>query len=259
MSAARWFVPRGTLAAPGDFITLPPAIAQQARTVLRLRNGDVVTLLDDSGDAWPVTLHEVARERVTGHLGTPYPVATEPTHHVILYQALIKAAKFEVVVQKGTEIGISSFVPLITARSVSGLEEASAQKIGRWRTIATEAAEQSERGHIPTISAPQSLATVLQALTATDSALIAWEEAQHAIAAPLTIHRALAYTEKSQPRKVGAIHLFIGPEGGFTAEEIALAQHHGGQIVTLGPRILRAETAAIVAATLTLSALGDIG
>ncbi len=265
MSAGRWFVPRGTCVA-GEQVMLPAAVAQQARSVLRLRAGDLVTLLDDTGLAYGVELIEVSRERVMGQVMAGEPVTTEPRHRVILHQALVRAAKFEWVVQKGTELGVSAFHLVTTERSTSGLEDVSPQKLARWRTIATEAAEQSNRGRIPAIEPLQTLRAALAGVGPDDIALMAWEGAA-GDATAATIPAVLGYTLAQAQRgrdpqangSLPAVHLFVGPEGGFTAEEAALTQAHGAHVVTLGPRILRAETAAIVAATLTLHALGELG
>jgi 16S rRNA (uracil1498-N3)-methyltransferase len=265
MSAGRWFVPRGTCVV-GEMVTLPASVAQQARSVLRLRAGDSVTLLDDTGLAYAVELTEVSRERVVGRVVASEAVTTEPHHHLILHQALMRAAKFEWVVQKGTELGVWAFRLVTAERSTSGLEEVSPQKLARWRSIAAEAAEQSNRGRIPTIEEPQSLRDALAGVAPDAIALLAWEGVAGDGSAP-TIPAVLGYTLAQEHRghdphvegPLPAVHLFVGPEGGFTTEEAALAQSLGAQIVTLGPRILRAETAAIAAATLALHALGELG
>lgn len=253
MSAGRFFVPPAVVAQP-ERIILPPEIAAQVRSVLRLRPGDTVTLLDGTGSAYTVTLTELGRASVVGHMTARLPVETEPRTRITLYQGLLKAAKFEWVVQKGTEIGASAFVPLHSVRVVAGLEEVSPNKLTRWRAIATEAAEQADRGRVPDVHVPQGLAAALALLTPGDAALLAWEEANAGDGPALTIARALHAVAPP-----ASVHLFIGPEGGFTPEEAALARQYGAQVVTLGPRILRAETAALVALALALDALGEMG
>lgn len=252
MSAGRFFVPPAVVAQP-ELIILPPDIAAQVRSVLRLRPGDVITLLDGTGSAYTVTLTEIGRASVVGQVTAHKQVATEPHTRIILYQGLLKAAKFEWVVQKGTEIGASAFVPVQCARTVAGLEDVSQSKLARWRAIATEAAEQSERGRVPEVHVPQRLADAFALETSGAVRLLAWEAAKTGDGHATTIARALRTADPS-----ASVHLFIGPEGGFTPEEVAIARQHGVQIVTLGPRILRAETAALVALTLTLNALGEM-
>lgn len=252
MSAGRFFVAPAVLANP-ERIILPPACAAQVRTVLRLRPGATILLLDGTGAAAVVELTAVTAAQVVGRVVARPIVSTEPHHALTLHVGLLKAAKFEWVIQKGTEIGVAAFVPLICARATDGLADLSAAKLARWRTIATEAAEQSDRGVVPAVHAPRRLA---EALTNPGTLrLVAYEAAGDGaltIPAAVRVPRALA-----GPAAL-AIDLFIGPEGGFDPAEIALAQTAGCAIVALGPRILRSETAAIVAAALTLATLGDL-
>ena len=248
MSAGRFFVPSAVLANPAH-IVLPATIASQVRSVLRMQPGDTLTLLDGTGEAAQVKLTAVGREEVVGHITARLPVTTEPRTRLMLCVGLLKATKFEWVVQKGTEIGVSAFVPIRCARSM--VEDVSAAKLARWRTIATEAAEQSYRGCVPDLASPLPFADVLAGIAPPAVALLADENLAHTPTPNRTIAQALA----SLPM---TIHLFIGPEGGFTVDEVRQAQHHGVQLVTLGPRILRAETAAIVAATLALATMGEL-
>jgi 16S rRNA (uracil1498-N3)-methyltransferase len=250
MSAGRFFVDPAVLAAPGEVI-LPSEIAHQVRAVLRLRPGDQIILLDGSGAAFVVALTAVEREGVRGQIVDRQMVATEPRARLTLVVGLLKAAKFDWVIQKGTEIGVSAFAPAITARSVSGLEEAGPAKQRRWHTIAVEAAEQANRGCVPAILPPRPLSEIL---AGDGPILVAYESTgPHALSIDAVI-RSIGYTQEK-----AELRLAIGPEGGLTREEIALARERGAQIVTLGPRILRAETAAIVAVALALAALGDLG
>lgn len=258
MSAGRFFVTPDVLADP-DRVALPAPIASQARHVLRLRAGDTLTLLDGTGMAYTIVLTEEGRDQVQGRVVARTLVATEPRHQVSLYQGLLKAAKFEWIVQKGTEIGLSAIVPVHCARSVVGADEVSAAKRARWRTIATEAAEQSDRGRVPEVRDPARFAAALASLPPDAVALLAHEGGVVSGASrefnPPARNRNPFGLEVVHD---ATVHLFIGPEGGFTAEEVALAQEHGVRLVTLGPRILRAETAALVAATLVLAALGEL-
>ncbi len=269
MSAGRFFVAPAVLAEP-ERVLLPPAIANQARNVLRLRAGDTLTLLDGTGMAYTLALTEVGRDQVQGRIAARTLVASEPRRQVSLYQGLLKAAKFEWIIQKGTEIGLSTIVPVHCARSIVGADEVSAAKRARWRTIATEAAEQSDRGRVPEVREPVKFADALAALPPDAVALLAHAgEVAHAgdVATGASLglcgkHIAPARNRNPFGLEVvhdATVHLFIGPEGGFAPEEVALAQEHGVRLVTLGPRILRAETAALVAATLALAALGELG
>jgi len=231
----------------GNRVVLPAATAHQIRNVLRLHAGSAIIVLDNSGSEYEVVLRQVDRQQVVGEALAKRPCPNEPSIHLTLYQALMKRDKFEWVLQKGTEIGVSHFVPIVTQRSLVQNVDIKASKQARWHKIITEAAEQSRRGCIPELQPPQTLS---QALTAhsTQPGLIAWEEAEG-----LTLRGALAGGERPSH-----ISLFIGPEGGFAAEEVEAAQAAGMQAITLGKRILRAETAALVASALVLHELDII-
>ena len=231
----------------GERITLPPAIAHQIRNVLRLRVGSAILVLDNSGAEYEVLLRQVDRQQVIGEAVAKRPSPNEPTVQLTLYQALMKRDKFEWVLQKGTEIGVTQFVPLVTQRSLVQDIDIKEGKQLRWQKIITEAAEQSRRGRIPELHPPQTLAQVLENHPARPG-LIAWEEASG-----LSLREALVGAERPSH-----ISLFIGPEGGFAAEEVAAAQAAGIRPITLGKRILRAETAALVASALVLHELDII-
>ncbi|RPJ00584.1 MAG: 16S rRNA (uracil(1498)-N(3))-methyltransferase, partial [Chloroflexi bacterium] len=154
----------------------------------------------------------------------------------------------EGVLQKGTEIGVSRFVPVISQRTViSDRERVTANKLPRWERIITEAAEQSRRGRVPVLDDPISFAQAVADAAQSDRALIPWEQ---------EISR--SFRSNLSGSGAAAVALIIGPEGGFSDEEIELAGQYGVIPVTLGPRILRAETAAIAAAMLVLYEL-EIG
>ena len=231
----------------GERITLPSSIAHQIRNVLRLRVGSAILVLDNSGAEYEVLLRQVDRQQVIGEAVAKRPSPNEPTVQLTLYQALMKRDKFEWVLQKGTEIGVTQFVPLVTQRSLVQDIDIKEGKQLRWQKIITEAAEQSRRGRIPELHPPQTLAQVLENHPARPG-LIAWEEASG-----LSLREALVGAERPSH-----ISLFIGPEGGFAAEEVAAAQAAGIRPITLGKRILRAETAALVASALVLHELDII-
>ncbi len=228
----------------GDEVVLADDQAHQISQVLRLRPQTLITLLDNNGWAYTVVLTEVNKRVVRGRVTDRTPASGEPATYLTLYVGLLKADKFEWVLQKGTEIGVSCFVPLLTERSV--VQTVSPTKQARWERILTEAAEQSGRGRIPQLRAPVPFSAALSALPPDTLALIPYEQEK------TTTLRRVAL---SPPRPLA---LFIGPEGGWSEHEIALAQQHDAIPITLGPRILRAETAAVVAAALVLYELGEM-
>lgn len=243
---------------PGAALSLPDEIARQARDVLRLRPGDEVTLLDGAGGVYMAALREVGRREVTVELGARAVGLANPAPPVTLCLGMLKAARFEVALQKGTELGVAAFQPLVTERSVTLTEELSPSKRQRYERILAEALEQCGGAWLPDLRQPLTLAAALAAIPPGAISLIPWEEAG---ARPLRAALREACEAMEPGKTPEGVWLFIGPEGGFSAAEVALAERHGARVVTLGRRILRAETAALVSATLALEALGalDVG
>ena len=239
---------------PGAVLDLPPELAHQARDVLRLSLGGTLTLLDGQGGEYPAEIVALERRRVAVRLGerVAAPGASAPPLRVVLCQGMLKAAKYETIVRMGTELGVAAFMPLLTERAVAAVEEASAGKRARWRKIAAEAVEQCGGSRLPALEAPSPLPHALAEMPPGAVALIPWEGERSA-----SLRSALerAIVTAGGIAHIPEVRLFIGPEGGFSAGEIALAERHGAVPVTLGPRILRAETAAIVAAALTLDSI----
>jgi 16S rRNA (uracil1498-N3)-methyltransferase len=166
-----------------------------------------------------------------------------------LFQSLLIREKFEWVLQKATEIGVAQIVPVLTARGLVRTKQIEENKLDRWRRIVTEAAEQSHRGRIPRLEPVVLFGDVFARFVGFDRFLIA--------APSETV--SLRETLRGMGRRDPSIALLIGPEGGFTDEELALARDKGAMAVGLGPRILRTETAAIVACALILYELGEMG
>lgn len=226
----------------GQTVTLLDDQARQIVGVLRLRVGERIGVLDNGGGLYEVVLTAVNRHRVTGEIVGKTAVATEPTTHITLYQSILKRDKFEWVLQKGTEIGISRFVPVVTERSLA--QHVKDNKYDRWQRILTEAAEQAERGIIPELAEACSFAEALTMAQTADLALIAWAREKEA--------RLSSYLSPLKQQPTPHVALFTGPEGGFSPAEITQAQQANVRPTTLGPRILRTETAAMVAAAFVL-------
>ncbi|HLH73466.1 MAG TPA: RsmE family RNA methyltransferase [Chloroflexota bacterium] len=245
----RFFVPREALS--HGTVTFRPDQSRQIASVLRLQPGDVVNVLDNAGWIYDIELTDVSPMTTHGTVRGRHLATGEPRTKLTLYLSLLKADKLEFVFQKGTELGVSGFVPVISDRSVIGSIVSENKRI-RWERIITEAAEQSERGRLPqlypAIVFPQACEQVR------GLSFIAAERGERP-----SIQKALA--EKARAA-VGSrpfsLNLFIGPEGGYTPEEIQTAVSYGIIPVSLGPRILRAETAAIVGTTLVLAYTGDL-
>ncbi len=232
-------------------IVLRGTVVHQIRDVLRMAPGDEIVLLDNSGAAYRAELVTVDRDAVRGRVIDKAILETEPRTRITLYQGLLKGQKFDWVLQKGTELGITAFVPVLAARCVVGsLEDVSDVRLERWQRIIAEAAEQSGRAVLPALAAAMLFEHACEsAVLRGGYALVPWEQ-EHA----LGLREALGRVPESRN-----IHLFIGPEGGFGEDEIAAARRFGAVPVSLGPRILRAETAGLAAAAAILYELGDLG
>ena len=207
----------------------------QIKRVLRLRDGDQLAVFDGSGTEWLGRLCGTGAELVRT-LESP----VEPRTQLTLFQALIKPARFEWVLQKGTELGIARFVPFVAERTV-----VAGDKSDRWQSIVIEAAEQSGRRILPRISPVLSFDQAIAEATRAGVPFMPWECADRPRIS--SVHR---------PSR--DLALIIGPEGGFSEREVERARARGAMTVSLGRRILRSETAAIVAAALLLQLNGDL-
>ena len=206
-------------------------------------------VLDDRGAEYEVTLTAVGPKEAVGRVVSTRPAAGEPKVQLTLFQSLLIREKFEWVLQKATEVGVTQIVPVLTARGLVRTKQIEENKLDRWRRIVTEAAEQAHRGRIPRIEPVIPFDDVFSRFVGFDRFLIA---------APLqtvSLREALQGMGRPDP----AIALLIGPEGGFSDEEVALARDKGAMAVGLGPRILRTETAAVVACALILYEFGEMG
>lgn len=244
----RFFVPPSWLEKEQVIITGP--LVHRLRNVLRLRAGDHVILLDNSGWEHEMEITSVSTQRIEGQVVRKGLATGEPRTKITLYQALLKLKKFEWVLQKGTELGLVGFVPMISERCVIGsLDDISRTKTERWWRILMEAAEQSRRGRLPTLRPAMVFPAACEDAARGGLTLVPWEEErQQSLSSILRAAEELPFS----------INLFIGPEGGFTPQEVAQAQRYGAIPISLGPRILRAETAGLVAATAIFYELGDL-
>jgi 16S rRNA (uracil1498-N3)-methyltransferase len=227
MTLHRFFVSPTEVA--GERFPLPAGVTHQVRRVLRLHDGERLVLLDGAGEEVTCRLDAgdclVESRRAAGG---------EPAHRLTVWQALLRGDHLEPVVRHGTEIGIARFKLFVSERCVA--RDLSARRLERLRAVAREAAEQSERGIVPEVSAPVPFA---EALRGPSVLLDPRAEAPH-------------LSELAPP-----VSVVIGPEGGFTPDEVAAAERSGLQIAGLGPRILRSETVAVAVAAAILSRTGD--
>ena len=224
----------------GDRVEFSSEQRNQLRNVLRLGPGDKVTALDGSGREFLVELATLDERLASGRILSVAAPDTEPRTELTLIQAMPKGEKLELILQKCTEIGVSEFLIVETSRSVPRIpQERIPARLDRWRSIVREAAEQSGRTRMPIVAGVIPFREAVARARDCDVRVIAREGGS---TDPLIT--------ESPP--AGQIALVIGPEGGFSEEEIAAAADAGFEPVSLGHTTLRTETAAIVGAALIL-------
>ena len=213
-------------------------LIHQISRVLRMQKGEQATLLDNLGNEFLVEIGEISMGQVSGKIIDSAKKTEKVRRKIILYQSLLKKDNFELVLQKCTELGVAYFQPIITERTIKVKDEVPE----RWLDIVREAAEQSERIFIPEILKPRKFFEALKLLNKDAESFLAYEEA----------HEPHLSKELSKLEKQKSVNLFIGPEGGFSGKEIELAKENGVKIVSLGPLILKSETAAVTVSVLGL-------
>ena len=225
--------------------SLSPEDAHHALKVLRLCSGDTVELIAD-GNRFQASL-VVNGSSVSAQILSSLP-STEPRLRITLFQGLPKADKMEWIIQKAVEIGVTRIVPIRMSRCVVRLEERDLpRKLERWQRIAREAGKQSGRCLVPEILRPADWRDLPSLTASLDACAVPWEEADGM--GPMTFARA-------HPN-LGSLGLVIGPEGGITPDEIAFLPPSCVPL-TLGPRILRTETAGLAAAAAFLALYGEM-
>lgn len=211
--------------------------ARQIRTVLRLQPGDEIGVLDGTGKEYHCVLESVGKDETVARIGRWVELDVEPAVHITVVQSLAKGEKIEQVIQHGTEIGASRFLLVHTERSVVRLEgERERSRMERWRKIAKEAAEQAHRARVPRVDGVLSLRQALELLT--DVHILTLHPDDNAV----SLVEWLGCDNLSR-----GIAVIVGPEGGLTDEEVVLCKEYGATTVSLMPRVLRTETAALVA------------
>ena len=220
---------------PGEDALIEGGQARQIATVLRLTPGEHVILVA-AGREHEVILATVAAGRVTGRVVARRAVTTEPRVRLTLAVPLLKGDHSEEIIEAASQLGVSRFVPFVSARSV--VKDLSPAKLERWRRIARESAETARRGAVPEVEPAVSWAALADRLDGL--VLLCWEEAREPHLWSLALRADCS--------------LVIGPEGGLGPDEVGALVARGARPVSLGPRNLRAETAAIAAVTLVIAA-----
>jgi 16S rRNA (uracil1498-N3)-methyltransferase len=233
-----------------ELIDLPAAAAHHAARVLRLREGDPVTLFNGEGGESEARLARIGPRSVSAMVGKHHAVERESPLRVTLLQGLAGAERMDYVIQKAVELGVTAIAPVTMARSVTRLDAARASKRAEhWRSVIVASCEQCGRNRLP----------LLHSLRDFDAALGSPDDPGAATGAVLSLvlspgdGKSLTAFE----RPSGAIRLLIGPEGGLAPEELAATHRAGFRTVRLGPRVLRTETAGVAALAAMNALWGD--
>jgi 16S rRNA (uracil1498-N3)-methyltransferase len=230
-----------------DRISITGEKARYLTSVLRCGKGDELIIFDGKGSCYRTTILKADKREVIAEVIEKFPCDTESHINITLVQGLLKGEKMDMVIQKTTELGVKEIIPVVTERSQ--LRET--RRVMRWRKIAEEASRQSGRGVIPIIHEPMNFSDAFNLLQPSNriKGILFYEQGG----------MKLSEAVSSFVPRLSSIYLFIGPEGGFTKEEVTLAKEKGIMVTYLGRRILRAETAAISVVTLLQFLLGDMG
>ena len=231
-----------------DTIEIIGTDVKHIKDVLRIKIDENIEIASD-GITYTCQIKSMDKNKVIADIIDKKEGTNESKINITLYQGLAKGSKMDLIIQKCTEVGVKEFYPLGSHRSVVKIKDIKKEqsKVERWNTIADEAAKQSKRDILPMVREILTFDEMILLLKDKENILVPYEDEKQE-----TIKKAL------KSIKGNDIHLIIGPEGGFEPNEIQKLKEIGAKIVTLGPRILRTETAGIVSATITLYELGDL-
>ena len=228
----------------GAQLRLPGSAVTHIARVLRLGQGNALTIFDGRGGEYAARIAELRKDTVLVDVGEHREIERESSLSVTLAQGISRGERMDFVVQKATELGVRRIAPVTTERSVVRIEygQAAEKRLRHWRAIAVSACEQCGRNRLPEIAAPQSFAAWLASLT------------PHTVRLLLSLEGGSA---SELPAATG-LTLLIGPEGGLTDEEQRRARAAGFIGLRLGPRVLRTETAALAALAVLQQRFGDL-
>ena len=242
----RFFVPQRNIEGSRGFVAGQEL--QHLRRVLRLAPGDAVTIFDDAGGEHDAVICSVGPETAAIEITRSYEAQRESKLDLTLALGLTKGDKMDFVIEKATELGVQTIAPFVSARAVPKLNERKiAARNERWQKIALSAAKQCGRTQVPKLLPLCEFREFIGQASPESFKLLFWEK-----------ENTQSLAELQQQHSARPVLIVIGPEGGFSAEEAAQAKEHGFQLVTLGRRILRAETAAIAAVSLAQFLWGDL-
>lgn len=230
-------------------VTINGSDVNHIRTVLRMKPGDHIEVIDHNGFQYEVVLSEVEKDLVRGEILSRIEMKTESPVDIRIGQSLIKGNAFDLLVRKATELGVHSIAALRTQRSVARLaKDSETYRTQRWQRIAEEASKQCGRSRIPQVNpSALSLEEFCQQSVDCDLKLVFWEGEQ-----------SIRLKDVVVPDVVASIACLAGPEGGWAAEEIGFLKEQGYQTVSLGPRLLKADSVSLIILSLLQHRWGDL-
>jgi 16S rRNA (uracil1498-N3)-methyltransferase len=248
---------------PGSLIELPAEAAEHIARVLRARSGDAVILFNGAGGEFDAVVDTVRAGRVTVAVGAGRGVERESPLAVTLIQCVPRGDRMDLIVQKTVELGVARIVPVVSQRGVVRIDRAQAEsKAAHWRAIAVGACEQCGRNRLPRIDPVRPLVDHLGTAEIGGAAEVRWvlepESAPPGRAAPADRTGTADRAGSPVPAAPREAHIAVGPEGGFTPEELEAFRLTGFTPAGLGPRVLRTETAAIAAVAWLQALFGDM-
>jgi len=229
--------------AVGDAVEIDGQDAVHLRRSLRLREGDAVLLCDGRSTEYDTVIDAMADSAVTLRVTAIRPSMAEPSVRLTLYQGLPKGDKLEWIIQKAVELGVTDIVPVEMSRSIARITDKADKKRSRLQTIANEAASQSGRGILPTVHAPVPFQEALSRMNGTYT-VVCYEGGGQPLPSLIT-------------PELTELSLVIGPEGGIAPDEIDALKDIGAAVATMGPRILRCETAPLAAVAVIMALSGN--
>lgn len=219
--------------------------------VLRLRPGSEIALWDATGTEYSALITRIEGQQVFVRVLAEQERAVEAPLKLALVQGIPKGSKFDYIIQKATELGVWRICPAVTERTIVKISrEKRGKRQQRWQMIASEAARQSGRVQIPEVMGIAPLEEICAGIESDCLKILLWEREASGFK---------EFLRRNSPPPQAPVYLFVGPEGGFSEQEVARCLADGGVSVSLGPRILRTETAGIVGLSLVLYEWGDLG
>lgn len=222
----------------GNLATFAEEEARHIKRVLRLKRGDTISAFDDQGKRYRLTIVDETAKTVIARIDSSWEVSSDRRVDILLGVGVPKGDRFDYILQKSTELGVTEIVPFLSSRTVvKVLAEKKASRILRWRRIILEAVKQCGSPHIPQLEELCTFPGVLKRTTGCDLKIMLYEESFD-----FSLKRILEEREQ-----VNSVALLVGPEGGFSKEEVGSARESGFAVAGLGSNILRVETAAVAA------------